>query len=1190
MERDQIEAEKLFQAVETIMNPSISQEQRGEAYQVCENFKETSPLCAHCGLLLSSIKNPPVVRHFGLQLIEHHIKFRWNSLTQEEKCFIKNNAMNLLTSGTNSILHEEAHIKDGMSRIIVEMIKREWPQQWPELLNELSELCNIGETQKELVCLIFLRLVEDIVTLQNVQNQRRREIYQALTSNLQKIIIFFISSLKTHYYEYKTLICQSELDKHRAMEHCRLSSTILLTLAGFVEWVPISHITSEESLLLPILWNILDDDILQLHAAECLLLITGRKGKVEDRKPILNLYSEAAMSSIYSAASIAADASLISEQKYTFLKKLCQVLIALGGQLSALWTLDSEIKAPATFRIYLNTILAFTKHPSQVLSSYTQNLWTMFFNHKVISEDASFKTVIPQVVKSCMDKLIKIGFPSRSDFASCNYSRLDFDSDEDFNAFFGKFRSDVCENLRCATIANPIITFSYASEWLYLQLKKDTKDTENGFCNMTTPLYLEWEALANCLESVMGRILSNDLSKSFAEDGIKLLKAVLEYETQDPLILSCVISCISALHVFLTLAPESLLEVLEKLFVSVVFSQPGQTKATRSKAVKNVRRHACSFLVKICKQHPRLLLPLFGQIYQHIKNISSDPEQLSQMEKCTLMEALILLNNEFHDYNQQSAFLQETLNPVSSIWLSTDLEQALSNVEDFMTHIGLNRAPKAPSNEDIGGINRSQMIYCVNTILGVIRRSKWPDDTDVARKGGFLYPNVNTTDTPYFRNPATPHVYPLLKRVFLLISVLNKLWIPENKEKIHAGFSTALDMLESEKNLLLPGLNAPLDNVESNDRQPCDRMQNFLFTIHDNCYHILGNAGPNLGLEFYAQPCLSSQILTSVFADLSIVPDYRLRPIIRVFLKPFVQHCFHEYEISTVVPLLEELCPFMFQRLKDKWLILQQRYKISSSHENDTNETQEVLEDQLNRQLCREYLDLLGVVMTSNKKNPEQFMDMMDEDMEIRPTSSSDSLSDLGIQVLENKKIYPYVISTVFNALHWIDTLACIKSIPLCLPILKQLMATGMIQQQQDASFFLESVLFGLKELGEHTANEAFLIGLGVQIYELLRPSFPRLRDTLLQYAECNQENLQNFEDKILNVPTGKQLPDKRKKDLFRKLVKDIIGKNVGQHFSQPVDILNLPPPAVKPRCKIPPLDQVESRDLGLARLFLPTT
>ncbi|XP_023226936.1 exportin-5-like [Centruroides sculpturatus] len=969
------------------------------------------------------------------------------------------------------------------------------------------------------------------------------------------------------------------------MEHCRLSSTILLTLAGFVEWIPISHIIAGESLLLPVLWNILEDDVLQLHAAECLLLIAGRKGKTEDRKPLLTLFSEPAMSSIYSAASIAADTSLISEQKYTFLKKLCQVLIALGGQLYALLGVDSEITVPVTFPIYLNTVLAFTKHPSQVLSSYTQNLWSLFFNHKAISEDVSFKAVIPQIVKSCMDKLIKVGFPSRSDFASCSYSKLDFDSDEDFNAFFGKFRSDVCETLRCATMANPIITFSYASEWLYMQLKKEPQDAENGFCSMTTPLYLEWEALANCLESVMGRILSNDLSKSSAEDGIKLLKAVLKYETQDPLILSCVISCISALHVFLTLAPELLLEVLEKLFMSVVFSQPGQTKATRSKAVKNVRRHACSFLVKICKQHPRLLLPLFDQIYQHTKNISSDPEQLSQMEKCTLMEALILLNNEFQDYNRQSAFLQETLGPVSSIWLSSELDRALSNVDHFMTHIGLNRAPKAPSNEDVGGINRSQMTYCVNTILGVIRRSKWPDDPDVARSGGFLCPDAVSAETIYFRNPATPHVYPLLKGLFSLIGVLNKLWIPENREKIHAGFTFSLDMLESEKNLLLPGLNVSLDNVESGDRQPCDRMQNFLFTIHDNCYHILGNAGPNLGLEFYGQPGLASQILTSVFADLHHVPDYRLRPIVRVFLKPFIQYCSHQYETQALIPVLQQLCPFVFQRLREKWSVLQQRYRTSSSHENDSSETQEVLEDQLTRQLSREYLDLLGVVMTGGKKNVEQFVEVMDEDVEIRPNPQSDVLSELGIRALKNKKICAYIVSIVFNALHWIDTLTCIKSIPLCLPILKQLMAENLIIQQQEASFFLECVLFGLKELGEHAANEAFLVGLGVQVYELLRPAFPVLRDVLSHYTECSPDQLQNFEDKILNVPAGKQLPDKRKKDMFRKLVKDIVGKNVGRRFSRPVDIRNLPrsPPRLRPQ---PP----EMDHLGLVELFQPAS
>ena len=35
--------------------------------------------------------------------------------------------------------------------------------------------------------------------------------------------------------------------------------------------------------------------------------------------------------------------------------------------------------------------------------------------------------------------------------------------------------------------------------------------------------------------------------------------------------------------------------------------------------------------------------PVFDQLYDHIKTICVDPEQLSQMEKCILTEALILM-------------------------------------------------------------------------------------------------------------------------------------------------------------------------------------------------------------------------------------------------------------------------------------------------------------------------------------------------------------------------------------------------------------------------------------------------------------------------------------------------------------------------------------------------------------------
>ncbi len=48
----------------------------------------------------------------------------------------------------------------------------------------------------------------------------------------------------------------------------------------------------------------------------------------------------------------------------------------------------------------------------------------------------------------------------------------------------------------------------------------------------------------------------------------------------------------------------------------------------------------------------------------HSSQLSSDPGQLSQLEKTTMCEALILLSNRFNDFNRQSAFIGEIVQPV----------------------------------------------------------------------------------------------------------------------------------------------------------------------------------------------------------------------------------------------------------------------------------------------------------------------------------------------------------------------------------------------------------------------------------------------------------------------------------------------------------------------------------------------
>lgn len=49
--------------------------------------------------------------------------------------------------GTFPLLEEELHIKDAVSRILVELIKRLWPQLWPDLFPHLSESCHHGVSE-----------------------------------------------------------------------------------------------------------------------------------------------------------------------------------------------------------------------------------------------------------------------------------------------------------------------------------------------------------------------------------------------------------------------------------------------------------------------------------------------------------------------------------------------------------------------------------------------------------------------------------------------------------------------------------------------------------------------------------------------------------------------------------------------------------------------------------------------------------------------------------------------------------------------------------------------------------------------------------------------------------------------------------------------------------------------------------
>uniref|UniRef100_A0A668RR34 Exportin-5 n=1 Tax=Oreochromis aureus TaxID=47969 RepID=A0A668RR34_OREAU len=1198
---DQVAAmcDQLVKAVNVIMDAETSQIYRLEALKFCEEFKETSSLCVPCGLQLADKAQPAVVRHFGLQILEHIIKFRWNDMQQQEKVHLKESAMQLLSNGTHSILDEESHIKDALSRIVVEMIKREWPQHWPDMLKEMETLTSQGEAQTELVMLILLRLAEDVITFQTLPTQRRRDIQQTLTQNMESIFTFMMGILQINVEDYCKLKGSPENELQVRKAHCRVAVATLNTLAGYIDWVSLVYITSRNCHLLEILCLLLSEPELQLEAAECLLIAMSRKGKLEERKPFMLLFDDVAIQYILSAA----QAVEVVERRYIFLKRLCQVLCALGGQLCSLVGSDVEAEVPANLSKYMEALLAFTTHSSQFLKSSTMATWGALFRHEALSKDAVVVEMAVKFLRASMTNLVKAGFPSRDNNPSCKYSRVDFDSDEDFNSFFNSFRAQQGEVLRSACRIVPLEAFRIGAEWLQYQITSpiDTGDTASktaeGLCSLLSPSVVQWDAMTVFMECMVSQIIKSvDEENLPIDQSMELLQAVLNYDTKDPLILSCVLTNVSALFPLAIHRPRFLPQVLIKLFKAVTFEIDHEPKAPWTRAVKNVRRHACSSIIKICRDYPQYMLPCFEMFYNHVKELFSSGVTLTHMEKCALMEALVLISNQFKDYEKQKAFVDELMASVVAEWTSNEIRHVLWNPDTFLSFIGADKVVTEQSEDaDTAAINRGRLSFCLYAILAVVKRAHWPADLEEAKAGGFVV-GYTPAGAPMYRNPCTAQFLILLPNLLALIRTHNSLFLPENMARLSETFSRAHEIMDSEKKVVL-GLSHHLLDIYDSPvcKTMIERMQGFFCTLYDNCYQILGSAGVSMQQDFYNIDKLAEGIAGSAFVSLDHVPDHRL-PLcklyisltsVRLFLRQLVLSCPQEYYESLLCPLLGPLFGYMLQRLNMRWQVINQRTSINQV-------TQEMLEEQVVRLLTREVLELLTVTCISRKvSEPAANKEEMDGKMQsVSPAQPTEELTELGKCLLKHENLYMSLLTLSFTSLSWKDATNCHRTASLvCWTLLRQVVAGNLLTEA--VTWFFTSVLRGLQVHGQHEVCSSTLSQLAMLIYEnLVRVTVASDDHQIPNVCVISGlEALDQYDHRLMD-PSAQKFGEKRRprnqfdqEKTVGKLIAGTVGKALCQQFRKEVHIRNLPSLFKKPK---PDKDIVNSEPLGLAALFSP--
>jgi len=392
--------------------------------------------------------------------------------------------------------------------------------------------------------------------------------------------------------------------------------------------------------------------------------------------------------------------------------------------------------------------------------------------------DETFQERFPSLMEIAKAKLYKVGDPEVEDSPGSIFNREDFNSEREFTSVNGQVRGEIMDVIRHMTMIHPVNTFLYGAEWLLQRAAQTPTADVQLSAGETEKMIHEWDGLTrfldsvmsrffkldNCQEIIQGQVTFQETSVAFVELVRKCIQTTLAVDSKVPDVLSSVTDATQALYPFLTYNTDLVMDVLKKMFQVILFNTTGDPKGPWSPDVLHARRHACGAVIKICKGFGELLVPVFDALKQHVQSLFVG-ELVPVKDRCTLTEALVIASNKL-SREKQNEFLIELLTPIREIWLSDEMQVAISTPENFVSFIGMDQDPASYFQNDESKGRRFQVMLCVTTIMAVVRScallNTQTENSEELSIG--LMPN----GTPYVHNPCAPHVLPLLSNVTVL--------------------------------------------------------------------------------------------------------------------------------------------------------------------------------------------------------------------------------------------------------------------------------------------------------------------------------------------------------------------------------------------------------------------------------------
>ncbi|CAG8501467.1 7182_t:CDS:10 [Funneliformis mosseae] len=885
---------QIVHALETIHNHVITNEIRIKAQEYCNSIKE-HPLSPIYGRYLAHLENnqSDAVRHFGLQLIEHAIEFKWNDGTynDDEKQQIKQAVIQLIEGGIHDILREQSFIKSKVAKLFADIAKKEWPIRWDDMDQLLQGFYNKSPTTQEITLLILSYLAEETETRDSLQcvivssNVLRIQYPNGVKSeggrkgkvtimfgddpNNEGWLIRWIRSLEQIVGEWQRQKQLQDPNPQTIIIQEKLSTAILNTLATTLDWILTRSIVESNVVLMLCNCLLIDCYEIRMKAIECLAIIFSRSLGAEDRtivfEPIFDGTCLDLLHNAYNKIQPPGQELLIDDDEYLYLKMFAEAIAGLG---------EKHI-------CHKNISAIPTQFPNEQkgLPIMLMELFTKRFSNALHSSEPV-------------------------DSSALHYNDLDFDSMNDRRMFDQSLRYKIVELFKSVALMQPIEIFSWMVNRIQVtcNVRPSNEDLDvDGVLRLDSRFYVTFETEMTLVESIViglgilikqqsdeevENVNNNDrlLLRGQIMNGMNnLLQMLLGIEYEDLSMIHRYLAALAAFEEILQIDSNLLFQVLQKMFKFALFCPPGYSISSSSSfppPIMKLRVGAVTALIRFGVVMPDVLMI-----------IRSDKRLVTGREKGHFKEFLLsIIYFSKVPFEQKQPLFDSIIGSDISEYNSPSLVGCIESIQRFMENIGLNFLAtvvngmkhngvmnlKSPvfEREDIKVFKskRNKIAWLLIVTLTWLRRT-----TDFSSK--------KKNDTAMKESLKLWQQYIPFMLTFILgfIRMLHQVWNVETWREIPVELHSILLFSKEEKAKVI-GMQQKITTVDSqySINGMIDNIKKWLVSVRIDSYYILGRL-PFLGPDFYTVlPNMTELITQSLFENADNINNIHWKMLLNI--------------------------------------------------------------------------------------------------------------------------------------------------------------------------------------------------------------------------------------------------------------------------------------------------------------------